>query len=131
MIAIVSYNTKEEMMETLQKKGEQIIFNRWVVPYNVDLLLHCGAHIDIEKVAQTKVYSYLWKYVNKGNDWATGVIKENSEPQQCNQIKQYLDFWCISSIEECWRIKIICHGCHGWIFAMVVYVDPHYVRKRF
>ncbi|KAF8388771.1 hypothetical protein HHK36_025451 [Tetracentron sinense] len=87
--------------------------NRWVIPYNRDLITKYNAHVNIERCAQTKVIKYLFKYIHKGVDRATVVIEDNSIPhnnnekqqyKQVDEVKQYLDCRYVSAIESCWRI---------------------------
>ncbi|KAK9280663.1 hypothetical protein L1049_014360 [Liquidambar formosana] len=89
------------------------IDNRWVIPYNRDLLVRYDAHINIERCAQTKLIKYLYKYMHKGVDSATTVVEENVLPpgnvgqqryKDVDEVKQYLDCRYISAIESCWRI---------------------------
>ncbi|XP_077242508.1 uncharacterized protein LOC143883021 [Tasmannia lanceolata] len=90
----------------------QRIGNRWVVPYNLDLLIKYNAHIKIELCARTKAIKYLYKYIHKGPDRATVVLEVNTTtlPQSTgsnqgnDEIKQYLDCKYISPPEACWRI---------------------------
>ncbi|KAL0385787.1 UNVERIFIED_CONTAM: hypothetical protein Sradi_2973000 [Sesamum radiatum] len=88
------------------------IDNRWIVPYNRDLLVLFDAHINIEKCASPKLMKYMYKYMCKGIDRAIIVIENNFESPQNNEpmyrhvdeIKQYLDCRYVSAIESCWRI---------------------------
>ena len=52
--------------------------NRCVVPYNRDLIVRYDSQINIEWCAHSKVIKYLYKYIHKGPDCATIVIKDNS-----------------------------------------------------
>ncbi|KAL4287547.1 hypothetical protein AHAS_Ahas19G0197100 [Arachis hypogaea] len=42
------------------------IDNRFIVPYNVTLLVKYGCHINVEYTFQTSAIKYLFKYVHKG-----------------------------------------------------------------
>ncbi|KAI8550715.1 hypothetical protein RHMOL_Rhmol06G0129300 [Rhododendron molle] len=53
------------------------IDNRWVIPYNRDLIVKYNAHINLERCVHTKLIKYLYKYVLKGPDRATVVLENN------------------------------------------------------
>ncbi len=55
---------------TFDKKGF-LADNRWVVPYNPELLLKFDAHINVEVCASVKNIKYIYKYVHKGADMAS------------------------------------------------------------
>ncbi|KAG9442188.1 hypothetical protein H6P81_018042 [Aristolochia fimbriata] len=50
--------------------------NRWVVPYNANLVKKYDAHINVEVCAHSKAIKYLYKYVHKGSDRATICITQ-------------------------------------------------------
>ncbi|XP_027102921.1 uncharacterized protein [Coffea arabica] len=89
------------------------IDNRWIVPHNVDLVVKYWGHVCVELCNQGRSIKYLFKYVNKGYDRATFVIKENDATdgqsgtrvvREVDEIKRYLDCRYISASEACWRI---------------------------
>ncbi|KAK9287089.1 hypothetical protein L1049_015499 [Liquidambar formosana] len=91
-----------------------VVNNRWVIPYNLELVMRFDCHINVEIVSYFRIIKYLYKYVHKGPDRATIVIEDNNvaehasgHPQQFRQVdevKQYLDCRYISSSEACWRV---------------------------
>lgn len=95
------YRRRESTSVVLIQKVE--IDSRWVVPYNPYLLLKYQAHINIEVCNHKKAVKYLFKYVNKGADSATGIISTTSVDRR-DEIKCYLDSRYISASEACWRI---------------------------
>ncbi|WOH08104.1 hypothetical protein DCAR_0727541 [Daucus carota subsp. sativus] len=84
----------------VDKKGTHLD-NRYVIPYNRDLLVKFDAHINVELCNSARSIKYLFKYINKGPDRATAVIETTDER---DEIKAYLDCRYISACEACWRI---------------------------
>lgn len=92
-------------------KGDKILDNRHVVPYNKYLLKRYQAHINVEWCNQSGAIKYLFKYINKGPDRITaGVytanVDNNGEFQEkkIDEIKDYYDCRYISACEASWRI---------------------------
>ena len=84
-------------------KGERIIDNSWVVPYNAFLLLRYQCHINIEICISTLAAKYLYKYVTKGPDRAM-VRAELETDNPRNEIGDYEDMRSIGSSEASWKI---------------------------
>ncbi|KAL0339251.1 UNVERIFIED_CONTAM: hypothetical protein Sangu_1447200 [Sesamum angustifolium] len=104
----VSYKHRNNPSNTMILNGVEID-NRWIVPYNRDLLVLFNAHINVEKCASPKLKKYMYKYTYM----ATIVIENNVDDPQNNgeqmyrhvdETKQYLDCRYVSAIEACWRI---------------------------
>ncbi|GKF00752.1 hypothetical protein Tco_0027675, partial [Tanacetum coccineum] len=87
--------------------------NRYVVPYNRELLTTFYAHINVEYCGWTILIKYLFKYISKGKYRIAARISRNqstahdhtSRPQiVVDKIKNYLDSRYISPHEACWRM---------------------------
>ncbi|ONM00094.1 hypothetical protein ZEAMMB73_Zm00001d030055 [Zea mays] len=66
--------------------------NRWVVPYNPYLLRLFNCHINVEACGSIKVVKYLFKYIYKGHDRASVVMRDASKTDDdVDEIKQYRD----------------------------------------
>ncbi|KAL4596305.1 hypothetical protein ACB092_12G154600 [Castanea dentata] len=98
--------------KTIEKNGI-LLDDRYVVPYNVDLLVKYQSHLNVEWCNRSRSIKYLFKYINKGSDRATVVVEENlpnigSDGQETNivvdETKSYLDCRYISASKACWRI---------------------------
>jgi hypothetical protein len=79
--------------------------NRWVVPYNPYLLhlFHC--HINVEACGSIKAVKYLFKYIYKGHDRASVVMRDASKADDdVDEIKQYKDARWVTPPEALWRI---------------------------
>ncbi|XP_057747773.1 uncharacterized protein LOC130966969 [Arachis stenosperma] len=84
------------------------IDNRFVVPYNPQLLMKYQAHINLEFYNKSNINKYLFKYINKGPDRVTATVRETyhvgESSQVVDEIKQYYDCRYSSPSESMWRI---------------------------
>ncbi|ONM53820.1 hypothetical protein ZEAMMB73_Zm00001d019863 [Zea mays] len=79
--------------------------NRWVVPYNPYLLRLFNCHINVEACGSIKAVKYLFKYIYKGHDRASVVMRDASkENGDVDEIQQYRDARWVTSPEALWRI---------------------------
>ncbi|XP_028764312.1 uncharacterized protein LOC114722451 [Neltuma alba] len=92
---------------TTVKKGIQLD-NRYVVPYNAQLLRLFQGHLNVEKTNQSRAIKYLFKYISKGHDHVIAGIYHNDEPGSSrpdfDEISHYLNCRYISACEGAWRI---------------------------
>ncbi len=56
-------------------KTQRMVDNRWIVPYNLHLATKYHAHINVEICSSIFVVKYMYKYVYKGPDHATTIVK--------------------------------------------------------
>ncbi len=97
-----------------------MVDNRWIVPYNLHPITKYHAHINVEICSSISTIKYLYKYVYKGPDHATVVVRRradtpsqennaqvviaNGEWQNCNEIKTYLEGRYVFAFEASWRL---------------------------
>lgn len=90
------------------RKGESLVDNKFVVPYNRHLLLKYNSHINVEWCNQSRSLKYLFKFVNKGHDRVTASFynnaRANNDSKCDDEIKMYYDCRYLSSCEAAWRI---------------------------
>ncbi|XP_048502943.1 uncharacterized protein LOC104896468 [Beta vulgaris subsp. vulgaris] len=89
-------------------KGGVHLDNRYVVPYNAELLRKYRAHINVEWCNQSRSIKYLFKYIHKGYDRVTATAyqdkQKEGEGKEIDEIKMYYDCRYISACEAIWRI---------------------------
>jgi len=75
------------------KKGDANLDNRYVVPYNRNLLLAFQSHLNVEWCNKSRAIKYLFKYLHKGPDRAAVLIEENvsGNTTTVDEIKTFLD----------------------------------------
>jgi hypothetical protein len=84
------------------KKGKVEVDNRYVMPYNRDMLVKFQAHINVEWCNMSILVKYLFKYIHKGVDYVCGILKEKGlKDNQIDGIKRYLEMRYISTIDAC------------------------------
>jgi hypothetical protein len=79
--------------------------NKWVVPYNPYLLRLFNCHINVEACGSIKAVKYMFKYIYKGHDRASVVMRDASkENDDVDEIQQYRDARWVTPPEALWRI---------------------------
>ena len=82
--------------------------NKFVVPYNAELLLRYDSHINVVWCNQNRAIKYLFKYINKGNDRITKFFYQgdnNGENgEMMDEINMYYSCRYVSPCEAVWRI---------------------------
>ncbi|GJU58292.1 hypothetical protein Tco_1236058 [Tanacetum coccineum] len=107
----VHYRRRDTADTVLKQHVE--LDNRYVVPYNRELLTTFYAHINVEYCGWTTLIKYLFKYISKGIDrivariskTKTDVQESTNRPQiVVDEIKKYFDSRYVSPHEACWRM---------------------------
>jgi hypothetical protein len=83
------------------QKGDDIIDNRWVVPYNPYILLKMECHANLEACMGIRAFKYIHKYVYKGGDCATLAVGDENN----DEIQQHLDGRYVLILRECYPTK--------------------------
>ena len=78
--------------------------NRFVVPYNVDLIVRYQTHINVEICNRTRAIKYLFKYISKGPDRARAVFEASTSSSRIDEIQNYLDSRYPSAYKRCLRL---------------------------
>lgn len=92
--------------------------NRWIVPYNLYLLMKYDSHVNVEICSMAQSVKYIYNYVYKEHDRANVELQNSntndaipgngsnmSETQICiNEIQRWQASRYISSTECCWRL---------------------------
>ncbi|WVZ88359.1 hypothetical protein U9M48_034889 [Paspalum notatum var. saurae] len=87
--------------ERIVEKDKVNLDNRYVVPYNRDLIVKYQAHISVEWCNKSRSIKYLFKYIHKGDDKA---IAKLTATDKNDEIQMYLDARYLSAGEASWRI---------------------------
>lgn len=75
--------------------------NRYVVPYNRNLIVKYQAHINVEWCNKSRSIKYLFKYIHKGDDRTTARLTATDKN---DEIQMYLDARYLSGGEASWRL---------------------------
>ncbi|XP_074352694.1 uncharacterized protein LOC141691840 [Apium graveolens] len=98
------------------KKKEIDLDNRYVVPYNRDLLIRFQCHTNLEIYNSSRSLKFLFKYCLKGHDTTTMCLRKKTnnkkgctttitpEKRPLDEVKQYLDGRYVCASEASWRI---------------------------
>ncbi|GJV23191.1 DNA helicase [Tanacetum coccineum] len=103
---------RRDIADTVLKQHVELD-NRYVVPYNRELLTTFYAHINVEYCGWTMLIKYLFKYISKGTDRIVARISKTKTTTQestdrpqivVDEIKNYLDSRYVSPHEACCRM---------------------------
>ncbi|GJR91911.1 DNA helicase [Tanacetum coccineum] len=107
----VHYQRRDANVSTTRHQFK--LDNRYVVPYNRNLLLAFEAHINVEYCGWSMLIKYLFKYISKGTDRVfsrvcrpIGNSSVETEPSQqvVDEIQNYVEGRFICAHEAYWRI---------------------------
>jgi hypothetical protein len=85
----------------IEKDGFQFD-NRWVVPYNIFILLKYGCHANTEFVGSFTTVKYIYKYVHKGVDISTTEVQRLVGDR--NEIAKFVNARTIDPYDATWRL---------------------------
>ncbi|XP_004308375.1 PREDICTED: uncharacterized protein LOC101294118 [Fragaria vesca subsp. vesca] len=85
----------------LCRRGDTMVDNRWVVPYNPWLLLRYDCHVNVEVCGSIKSVKYLYKYVYKGLDKVAMQVQSDLDN---DEIRQFVDARWVCAPEALWKI---------------------------
>ncbi len=97
----------------VETKDRVQLDNRWVISYNIALIIKYNTHINVEICTSVLAVQYLYKYVYKGHDRAIIALSQKDyisnhqtlpKSELINEIKIYLDARYVSASESIWRI---------------------------
>ncbi|KAG5537194.1 hypothetical protein RHGRI_024582 [Rhododendron griersonianum] len=83
---------------------QQILDNRWVVPYNPYLLALLDCHVNVEICSTIKAVKYLYKYIYKGHDKIVFKIIAQCGNEILDEITQFQTARWVTPPEAMWRI---------------------------
>lgn len=104
---------KRVLNERSVLKGNILLDNAFVVPYNKKLLLHFAAHINVEYCGWSMMIKYILKYISKGADRIRFKItkslpaldeSESNSTKYVDEIKYFVDARFICPHKAAWRI---------------------------
>ncbi|KAM0914328.1 hypothetical protein ACQ4PT_011536 [Festuca glaucescens] len=107
------YRRRDDGRFVLRNKGTVKLTNKWVVPYNLELLKRFQVHINVEWCNKTNLLKYLFKYVTKGPDVArvrfetlsnSATSGGSTSPAGRNEIEEFVKCRYLSACEACWRM---------------------------
>ncbi|XP_011048533.1 PREDICTED: uncharacterized protein LOC105142549 [Populus euphratica] len=94
------YYRRRDLKDNFVIKNGIQLNNRYVVPYNRELLLRYNAHINIEICCQSMLIKYLFKYISKGSNRCRVVV----EKDRADEIHTYMNCRFICPYESVGRL---------------------------
>ena len=83
------------------KYKDDLVDNRWVVPFNPYLLLKLDCHVNVVIVTSVISVKYVYKYQYKGPDRILMTVEKQNER---NEVTQFVSARYISASESVWKL---------------------------
>ncbi|XP_010534679.1 PREDICTED: uncharacterized protein LOC104810180 [Tarenaya hassleriana] len=98
----IIYRRRKDMSRFVMK-GDVRLDNRFVVPHNLAILKKYKAHINVEWCSKSTAIKYLFKYITKGVDKTTIIIRKGTREtmftEWMNTNKQYKEATQLTYVE--------------------------------
>ncbi|KAG5532360.1 hypothetical protein RHGRI_026852 [Rhododendron griersonianum] len=103
---------------------QQILDNRWVVPYNPYLLAMLDCHVNVEICSTIKAVKYLYKYIYKGHDKIVFKIIAQRNNEVVDEIMQFQTARWVTPPEAMWRIyRFNLFDMHPSVIALQLHLE--------
>jgi hypothetical protein len=92
----------EQVVEVRNEKLD----NRWIIPFNLSLLMLYNCHINVKIYSSIKAMKYLYKYIYKGPDGASYSVNksDNGDKVVIDDIKWFRDARCVTPPEVAYQL---------------------------
>ncbi|KAG6670695.1 hypothetical protein I3843_Q045000 [Carya illinoinensis] len=116
------YRRRDDLGMYIEMNGVKLD-NRFIVPYNMNLLVKYQAHINVEWCNRSISIKYLFKYKNKGPDRAIVILEENLHINDCRYV---------SATEACWRIfRFDIHYCEPAVERLSFHLENEHSNAMY
>ncbi|KAG5539260.1 hypothetical protein RHGRI_019723 [Rhododendron griersonianum] len=103
---------------------QQMLDNRWVVPYNPYQLAMLDCHVNVEICSTIKAVKYLYKYIYKGHDKIIFKIIAQRTNEAVDEITKFQSARWVTPPEAMWRIyKFNLFDIHPSVIALQLHLE--------